>query len=347
MVEKRNIRNINIMLNFLKGFACVGVVFIHVSFPGEFGELVSIVSGYAVPIFYMIAGYYAFGKNEKVIRRRLGKIIRIFVYAYLTFFIYNLVLEIKKGSLISWLAINFNWKTSIKYILFCTIDFAIPLWYLIAMIETYILWMFLVKYHKECFALKLTPFIFVLQVLLTSFCETMQYSWFWKINFITGALPWFLAGYYFHTGGGNAYQKIETFKLGIIVIVGCIITITPTILDLKIKFKCIGYIPYAIGLFCTALKHPNVSVCRPLEYIGNKLSLNIYILHPLIGNIMYILLEKFFFEKSVFGRFSSARDMNMFFLWLLPIITLIVSVVFSFIIEKAKQYINGINCLSK
>ena len=74
----------NVKLNLVKGFACIGVVFIHVTFPGLAGEIISSASSYAVPIFFMIAGYYAFGKDEKTIKRRLVKIIKIFIFAYIS-----------------------------------------------------------------------------------------------------------------------------------------------------------------------------------------------------------------------------------------------------------------------
>lgn len=65
--------------------ACVGVVFIHITFPGKVGEIIKYASAYGVPIFFLIAGYFAFGKNEDVIKRRLLKICRIFVFGYLIF----------------------------------------------------------------------------------------------------------------------------------------------------------------------------------------------------------------------------------------------------------------------
>ena len=62
--------DINVKLNLLKGFACMGVVFIHITFPGLFGKIVLQASAYAVPVFFMIAGYYAYGKDADVIDRK-------------------------------------------------------------------------------------------------------------------------------------------------------------------------------------------------------------------------------------------------------------------------------------
>ena len=78
--EERPVDNtgtINHKLNFLKCFACIGVVFIHITFPGRFGEIVRLGADYAVPVFFMIAGYYAWGKDTAVIKRRLIKMLKI------------------------------------------------------------------------------------------------------------------------------------------------------------------------------------------------------------------------------------------------------------------------------
>ena len=81
----RENKKINIMLNLLKGFACVGVVFIHMPFPGNFGKIISTLSGFAVPLFFMIAGYYSFGNGPEVIKRRLSKIITLAIFLILIF----------------------------------------------------------------------------------------------------------------------------------------------------------------------------------------------------------------------------------------------------------------------
>ena len=54
-------KNRNPMLDFIKGIACICVVFIHVTFPDRFGLILKNICGYAVPLFFVIAGYYAGG----------------------------------------------------------------------------------------------------------------------------------------------------------------------------------------------------------------------------------------------------------------------------------------------
>ncbi len=304
----------------------MGVVFIHISFPGKFGQIVLYASAYAVPIFFMISGYFAYGKNSDVIKRRLMRIVMIFLYAYLLFFLYNLAFSAKNHRVLQWLSDSYNWKTPIKYICFCTINFAIPLWYLIAMTETYIVWLFVVKRKKEQLVVNITPILFLLQIILTLYCETMQLEWFWKMNFLTRAMPWFMLGYYLNTEKAQKFRSTKTAALIIMVIFGCAIAVIPTTFDLPVKFNVIGYIPYAFGLFLLALKNPSESVCKPVEFVGNKLSLNIYIFHLIIAGVVG------FFARSFLNINTEAN----LYLWLQPIIVLVVTIFISWIVYKLK-----------
>ncbi len=135
----------NSCLNLLKCIACFGVVFIHVTFPGVLGDIVKYSSTFAVPLFMMIAGYYSYGCDERKIKQRLVKIIKILLFGYICFFVCNITIAIKANSLLQWFSINYNWKNFILFFCFCTIRWAIPLWYLIAMTETYFFWMIVVK----------------------------------------------------------------------------------------------------------------------------------------------------------------------------------------------------------
>ena len=314
----------NIKLNLLKGFACMGVVFIHITFPGLFGQIVLYASAYAVPIFFMIAGYYAYGKKEDVIKRRLKKIVKIFLFAYLLFFLYNMAFSIINHKVVEWLSNSFNWMTPIKYICFCTVNFAIPLWYLIAMIEVYIVWLFVTKCGKEHLVIKITPILFLFQILLTSYCETMQLEWFWKVNFLTRAMPWFMLGYYLNSERAQRVRAIKTTTLTVMVVIGCAIAVIPTAFDLPLKFNVIGYIPYAFGLFCLALKNPSKSICQPVEFIGDKLSLNIYIFHvPMSGVINY-----------AFSKILNMNTESDLLLWFRPIVVLVATILASWSVYK-------------
>ena len=78
-------KTVNVKLNLLKGLGCMAIVIAHFTsymWPEPIGPIIPKAAGFGVPIFLMISGYYAFGKDSDVIKRRLIKIIKIFLFAY-------------------------------------------------------------------------------------------------------------------------------------------------------------------------------------------------------------------------------------------------------------------------
>ena len=56
----------NYTLELLKLFASYMVVFIHIMFYGEMGIIMDTLARFAVPLFFLISGYYSFQiKPEK------------------------------------------------------------------------------------------------------------------------------------------------------------------------------------------------------------------------------------------------------------------------------------------
>lgn len=317
----------NLKLNLLKFFACISVVFIHLRLPGRAGSIIAAMCEYAVPVFYMIAGYYAFDKGPEVIKRRLLKIVKIFFASYVIFFVYRLMWALKDHYVPAWFAEHFTKKTPIDYLWFCIVDFAVPLWYLIAMAETYLLWLLIVKKGKEQFMMKLLIPLFIIQTVLITCIKTMNLNWIWNMNFITRALVWFLFGYYLHTEKSQRMRNLRTGTLWALAVSGWVIAIIPELFDTSIKFGSVGYIICAFALFTLALKNPGRSICRPLEYIGEKLSLFIYIIHVPLEGIFTPALA-LFLHVNVEGNL---------YLWVRPfvvaVITIGISSALSFVIK--------------
>lgn len=65
----------NHCLDCIKGIACICVVFIHVHFPGWFGEIVWRLSQFAVPIFFITSGYFAYNCTNEILKRRAKRML--------------------------------------------------------------------------------------------------------------------------------------------------------------------------------------------------------------------------------------------------------------------------------
>lgn len=53
-------KHYNPCLDFIKGIACICVIFMHCEFPGVVGIVVQAVSRFSVPLFFMVSGYFCF-----------------------------------------------------------------------------------------------------------------------------------------------------------------------------------------------------------------------------------------------------------------------------------------------
>lgn len=322
-------RKENVMLNFMKAIACIGVILIHVPFPGVIGELIKKIFSFSVPFFFMISGFYVYNKDIDVIKRRLLKILKIFIFSFILYLSFFAIIHLQKRDLTYWMLENiFNYKFIAKAVFFCTVDFAIPLWYLIAMIELYLLWILIVKKDKINFFINMIPYLFAIQFIHVIACETIGLSWFFKINLITRALPWFLLGYKLNTIKYITQSK-NLFIYVFFALIGIAITIMPTILKLKIDFSCIGYLPISLSLFIISIKYSDVHISKFFEYIGKHLSIYVYIFHLLVSYICKFLIN-----------YTKISNIDYIFPFIVIIFTLFTATIYNYLLNKIKNMAN-------
>ena len=318
-------------LDLLKGAACAGVVFTHVTFPGLWGKAVMRAAGFAVPVFFMTAGYFAFGKSRDVMLKRLCKILKILLVGYLLYLCYNAWTALRADMLGDWISSNFDILTPVRYLIFCNVDFAVHLWYLIAMAETYVLWLVLLSFgwqRKQ----RALPLLFLLQFLLVIYCDSLDLDFMWQTNFLLRALPWFLLGYELRKiTAGDGKESIlrylyeaEPLILYAIVLAGGLMAVLPSVLDLPIKLNAIGYVPYSTALFLLAVRKPDKSLCRIAEYIGSRLSMYIYVLHILMAGVA---------RQLMIMLFGAEVQLGAMYQWTWPILTLAISIAVSMVVD--------------
>jgi hypothetical protein len=109
-------------------------------------------------------------------------------------------------------------------------------------------------------------------------------------------------------------------------IIGCIISLIPIIFNTAINFSCIGTLFYSTSLFVIAIKNSNVNIYQPIAYLGDKLSLNVYIFHVLIGGVISV----------IFKHILKINIEGALYLWTRPIITVILTIMFSGFLNYGK-----------
>lgn len=309
----------NNCLTLLKMISCFGVVFIHLIFPGNLGVVIKHTFSFAVPVFIMIAGYYSYGCDETKIKKRLIRTLKIFLFGYFCYFSFYFLVNLMNHRLGIWLSTNYTFETLIKYVIFCKVDFCIPLWYLIAMAETYLLWLFVMKFDRINILKKMTLFFLLLGTMLTIIVDTLDLGWMYKTNFICKALPWFLIGYQMKESWENRLTAISNFRLLCYATTGLVITLYPILMDTKIDFNDLGVLLTAPSLFMIGVKNPNLKINNLIRYIGDTLSMHIYIFHLLVAKVVNSISEKFIDNST--------------YIYIYPVLVLILTILVSHVFE--------------
>ena len=68
----------NHTLDILKVVCSILIVFNHCVFPGTTGEIIKAFSRIAVPIFFLISGYYVFNNPKEKVLKKCKRIFKIF-----------------------------------------------------------------------------------------------------------------------------------------------------------------------------------------------------------------------------------------------------------------------------
>lgn len=310
--EKRNL-----FLDFLKGIACIGVVFIHVTFPGKFGEIISYLARFAVPMFFMISGYYAYDNSLEVLLKKVKHIIRITLYALWVYASWTILTQ--KNELLELLRYPSYW---VKMIVLGNFDVfvAFHLWFLVALIYAYLFLYLILKKDMYTFAVKSIPLLFLLRIVVCIIVETNGITWYARNNFLISALPYLLLGNYIAYNKG-IIKKYSDITLILTAVLGAIGGMVNVIGEWRINLAEIGVTFYSVALFVLAIKNPRISLYNKIENLGKKYSLYVYIIHLIVLDIV----EKFF------GWYSKEK---IWYGYVFPIIVLAVTIFVSCIIQK-------------
>lgn len=287
-------------MDFIKGIACVMVVFIHVKFPGYFGQSVQAVARFAVPFFFMVSGYYYFHEDYKGVGwggRKIVHILKICLGAYAFYlcmaFLQNFIL----GD-----SIEFNFSLShIARVAVFTVPSNVPgqLWFLIALLEVYVIWFFIDLLNAR----KLAYFMAVIMFLtLISLAQGLWFVKGYKIdpnyyrNGIVEGFAFFTLGCFLHDN--EARLALSNKALITVIIISALLSIVERFLCGRVFGVHLCTYPYVTCLFIYAIKnsqrHSGV-----VQKIGRQYSMYVYILHIFVWHSFDRLLKGIHIDEYV------------------------------------------------
>lgn len=321
----------NERLNFYKGVACFGVVFIHATFPGVFGQLLVACARPAVALFFMIAGYYSYyesAENTVVkMRDRFKRNGKTALWAFAFYFVWGIVIRIAGKGLPG----VKNWVLSLDAqswlaLLILNRDIIVGhLWFLLALLYCYGIMMLIAK--KKCFnaAYAVGGIVLVLMIavveIMTFNGMSITISWYRNVWFY--GMPVFLLGHLVHKKQDEINRVITERAADIIAIAGVVLSVAEWMFIGRVQIY-FGSLLILLGVFLNSIRKPEIKKGKIIAEIGEKLSLDIYIYHWMVLDV-YIKIE----EILNLGNTSIFR-------WMLPLLVLVTSVIGSYVLNRVR-----------
>lgn len=216
----------NYTLEILKLFAAYMVVFIHIPFYGEFGNIIDALARFAVPLFFLISGFYSYNISLNKIKKRITNTMRLFIISSLIYTIWNIVNALTDSNTEN-LANYFNRYLSLKTIFnFLVLNIpvsSVHLWYILALLYVYAIFYFITKKKlKEKTFFRICAFLLIMNLILGEFLLAIGVNISVAVirNFLFTGLPFFGFGilakkYESKLASAKTSTIITLFALGI------------------------------------------------------------------------------------------------------------------------------------
>lgn len=316
----------NSCIDFLKGIACIVVIFLHCPFPTWIGEAIIYGMRFSVPIFFMVSGYFSYFKDVEWIKRKIKSIFKITIGTELFYGIWTFIREclINKGSPHSIL----NFGNPVK-ILLCGTFFNGTLWYLYAIFWTWVIFYFAKK--KKIFSKLyfLIPLLLLFQIAGRYYCQNhydiTKYV-FLFCNAIAFGLPFTLLGSFIACHREKLLQYFKVKQSILLFLLGGVFLVMEYVFSRQYMDLHTSTVFIVVGMFLFALNHPqiHIKILKPMVYIGNKLYMWVYLSHM--------------FFISLVGVLACYLELKgLLFEWLQPLLVCILSCGAAMIIDRIKD----------
>ena len=278
--------------DFLKFFLAFLVVVIHTGFTGYAGLGINAFARIAVPMFFMITGYYLPVMSDEKFRKYLIKITCLTVFSTLFYILISYV-QSQTGSHVStdWFAQTFSMKRIFRLLLRNESVAGFHLWYFYALLYVLVIIYITRKIRKMNILYMTIPFLFLGNYLLSYF-NAIYYR-----NFLFLGLPYVLLGCLFRNYENrilDMFQKSRTLILWFVML--CI-----SLCVEMLVYKLAGFmvrrdhylftLPMVACAFILALRNPHYGAGSFFAFAGKKYSAYIYILHVFVMTLLHYGLK--------------------------------------------------------
>ena len=319
MNNDANIKKQNNTMNFLKGMACLSIVWMHTNSGGVINQAIVCMARFGIPVFFMVSGYFTYKENKsdytKVLTKKIIHIIKLVVIATLVYIIWQWLLEplVKTGHMPNILnsMVKSVHSFNIFNILVLNINpFCGILWFLNALLYCYVIWFIIAKIKNKRVVYILAIVILFVGIFMRAFIqynhtipEEVNINYF--RNWLFMGLPFFTIGYLIHD-----YQDriVKLFKPKLLIVAAIIGMVMSFVERLAVPLEVfVGTVIVSVALFIFAIEKPDLIKIPVINRVGERFCFFIYIAHIIIRDIVLTIYDK-------------AGISNRVTLWILPII---------------------------
>ena len=282
----------NHCLDCIKGIGCICVVFIHVKFPGCFGDIVWRLSQFAVPVFFLTSGYFAYSLDkdctDRMVKRRAKRIFWLSVWTTCFYWLTTRAYSwIRNGCPLGGDANTFLVGVA-KFLFLQDVDFSGGghLWFLWALLWCYVIVLAVNHLSLWRWVYRLVPLLVVLVVI--QYACRMYFEWTWHTTNFLPAITYVMTGFSL-AAHYDKLRSVPNSQLLAMIVVGELVSLV-NLLHPVYDFSEVGIIVASISMFIYAIKNDIFIIEKSIEIIGRKYSLNIYIYHI----IVFVIVTKVF-----------------------------------------------------
>lgn len=306
MMQTRNWR-----FDCLKAISCLSVVFLHVRFPGLVGDLIIYAFRFPVPLFFMISGYYGYGRSDSWMMKKAVQTLKILIFSELAYAVWVLLTG-RMGE---------TWELFCSHpiqILLYGCLFNRTLWYLNAALWSYLALVLLRKCSIYRWANIPIAVLLTLQVVgryyIQNHCDIEEYIYYFCSAALMG-LPLMLVGAKLAEHEAQIQRRFNAWKSFGVIVLGGVVMVAEYVLSGQYMDFHYSTLVISVGMFLFAMTHQGAQnpVFGLLAYIGQKLSLWIYLLHIWVSSVLNLISKSIGFEE------------NTLWLWALPIVTVLIT----------------------
>lgn len=281
----------NECLNFWKGIACFGVVFFHTRIPNILldGVLQSLFR-FAMPLFFMISGYFTYYGDETVLQRKMpAKIKHVWNISWIGcayYALFHLAIGLFGDSHGSWGAtaerfkILFTPKRIAEWILFNNDPFINIMWFTFALLYAYIILCWIDKRRMYRAACAMIPVLIGVNLFLGNllYLAGIEVNRIYYRNFLFYGLPFLLLGNWLHRNHRRVCSRIKENQCLWLIGAGGALSTGEWFLYGRQELYA-GSVLMVMGIFCYAMLCPGKKLSSFIAKTGDEYSLFIYIVH--------------------------------------------------------------------